>query len=152
LLEGMRSRKSRVCAGLEELKAKGIAPRRQNDPAGDAAICIMFMVPTVELCEKFVEALAVEGVDVMHPYHKKLHDWHVAHHWEHMIQQVTPTPDGYPYRDPARKAPPPSYADLCPTSADLLGRCVHINVPPQLTDADCDMIAEAVRKVAAAYL
>jgi dTDP-4-amino-4,6-dideoxygalactose transaminase len=112
----------------------------------------MFMVPTVELCEKFVKALAAEGVDVMHSYHKEQHDWHVAHHWEHMINQVTPTAEGYPYRDPARKAPPPNYAGLCPQSADLLSRTVHINVPPQLTDPDCDMIAEAVRKVANAYL
>lgn len=152
LLERMRSRKARICAGLEELKSKGVVPRRQNDPTGDTAICIMFMVPTVRLCEEFVKALAAEGVDVMHPYHEKLHDWHVAHHWEHMIHLVTPTPEGYPYRDPARNAPPPNYADLCPRSADLLSRTVHINVPPQLTDADCDMIAAAVRKVANAYL
>ena len=152
LLERMRSRKARICAGLEDLTARGIVPRRQNDPAGDAAICIMFMVPSAERCEKFVKALATEGVDASHSYHKQVYDWHVAHHWQHMIQQVTPTPEGYPYRDPARNAPPPDYRDLCPRSADLLSRTVHINVPPQLTDADCDMIAAAVRKVADAYL
>ena len=152
LLERMRNRKTRICAAIEDLKTKGIVPRRQNDPGGDAAICIIFMVPTVELCEKFVKALAAEGIDVMHAYHKQQHDWHVAHHWEHMIQQVTPTPDGYPYRDPARQAPPPSYADLCPQSDNLLSRAVHINVPPQLTDDDCDMIAAAVQKVANVYL
>jgi len=152
LLEGMRSRKARICAGLEDLKAKGVVPRRQNDPAGDAAVCIMFTVLTVELCEKFVKALAAEGVDVMHSYHKRIYDWHVAHHWLHMIHQVTPTPNGYPYRDPAREGVPPDYSDLCPRSADLLSRTVHINVPPQLTDEDCDMIATAIRKVANAYL
>jgi len=152
LLERMRSRKARIAAQLEDLVAKGIVPRRQNDPDGDTAICIMFMAPTVELCEKFVKALAAEGVDVMHAYHKDIPDWHVAHHWRHMIERATPTSDGYPYRDPARNAPPPDYSDLCPRSADLLSRTVHINVPPQMTDADCDMIAEAVRKVANAYL
>jgi hypothetical protein len=110
------------------------------------------MVPTVELSEQFVKALAAEGVDVMHPYHKDIPDWHVAHHWQHMIDQVTPTPDGYPYCDPARDGKPPSYKDLCPVSADLLARSVHINVPPQMTDEDCDMIADAIRKVANAYL
>jgi 8-amino-3,8-dideoxy-alpha-D-manno-octulosonate transaminase len=152
LLDRMRSRKARIVAALEGLTSKGIVPRRQNDPAGDAAICIMFMVPTVELCEKFVKALAAEGVDVMHAYHKDVPDWHVAHHWQHMIEKVTPTPEGYPYTDPARKGAPVEYKDLCPHSADLLARSVHINVPPQMTDADCDMIAEAVLKVANAYL
>jgi dTDP-4-amino-4,6-dideoxygalactose transaminase len=79
-------------------------------------------------------------------------DWHVAHHWQHMIDQVTPTPEGYPYRDPARDGQPPNYANMCPKSADLLARAVHVNVPPQMTDADCDMIAEAIRKVANACL
>jgi len=152
LLERMRSRKARITAGLEDLVSKGISARRQNDPQGDTAVCIMFMVPKVELCEKFVKALAAEGVDVMHAYHKDVPDWHVALHWQHMINKVTPTAEGYPYSDPARKGAPVEYKDLCPRSADLLSRCVHINVPPQMTDADCDMIAEAVRKVAGAYL
>jgi dTDP-4-amino-4,6-dideoxygalactose transaminase len=152
LLERMRSRKQRIASPLEDLVARGITPRRQNDPEGDTAICLMFMAPTVELCGRFVRALAAEGVDAAHAYHKDIPDWHVAHHWRHMIERSTPTPDGYPYCDPARRAPPPDYSDLCPRSADLLARTVHINVPPQLTDADCDMIAEAVRKVAGAYL
>ncbi len=152
LLERMRRNKARICAGLADLPAKGIVPRRQNDPEGDTGICVMFMVPTVELCEKFVRALAAEGVDVMHPYHRDIPDWHVAHHWRQLIEQVTPTPEGYPFRDPARKGAPVSYDNLCPRTADLLGRAVHINVPPQMTEQDCDMIAEAVRKVADAYL
>jgi dTDP-4-amino-4,6-dideoxygalactose transaminase len=152
LLDRMRNRKARICAGLEDIRAKGVVPRRQTDPGGDTAICIMFMVPSVTLCEKFVRALVAEGVDAMHPYHETIHDWHVAHHWRHMIDLVTPTPDGYPYRDPARGGTPPDYRDLCPRSADLLGRTVHIHVPPQMTDEDCDMIALAVRKVAHAYL
>jgi len=152
LLEGMRNKKKRITEKLADLTSKGITPRRQNDPEGDAAVCIIFMVPTVELCEKFVKALAAEGVDVMHSYNKNSPDWHVAHHWQHMIDHVTPTQDGYPYRDPARDNKPPDYSNLCPKSADLLARSVHINVPPQMTDQDCDMIADAVRKVADAYL
>ena len=152
LIDRMRDRKARIVAGLEELIPKGIEPRRQNDSEGDTAVCIMFTVPTVEQCEKFIKALVAENVDASHPYHKEIPDWHVAHHWLHMIEQVTPTGDGYPYRDPARKGAPVDYSDLCPRSVDLLSRSVLINVPPQMTDDDCDMIAEGVRKVANAYL
>lgn len=152
LLDGMRKNKARIAGQIEDLIGKGITPRRQNDAQGDTAICIMFTVPTLEQSEKFVKALAAEGVDVMHPYHKDIPDWHVAHHWTHMIDQMTPTPDGYPYRDPARKGETISYENLCPQSADLLSRTVHINVPPQMNEQDCDMIAEAIHKVADAYL
>jgi len=152
LLERMRSNKARIAEGIEDLVAKGIAPRRQNDLAGDTAIALLFFVPTVERCERFVRALVAEGVDASHAYHRDIPDWHVAHHWRHLIERATPTPEGYPFTDPAREAPPPDYDDLCPRSADLLARAVHINVPPNLTHEDCDMIAEAIRKVAEAYL
>jgi len=152
LIERMRSRKARITAGLKDLIPKGITPRRQNDPEGDTAVCIMFAVPTVQQCGQFVKALVAEGVDASHPYHTDIPDWHVAQHWRHMIEQVTPTGEGYPYRDPARQGAPVDYANLCPRSTDLLSRSVLINVPPQMTDDDCDMIAEAVRKVANAYL
>ena len=152
LLERMRRNKARIAAGIEDLTRRGIVPRRQHDPAGDTAITLMFMVPAAELCERFVKALVAEGVDASHAYHPKVPDWHVAHHWLHLIERATPTPDGYPFTDPARGAPPPDYAGMCPRTAELLSRAVHINVPPQLTDDDCDMIAEAIRKVAEAYL
>ncbi|MBN1421933.1 MAG: DegT/DnrJ/EryC1/StrS family aminotransferase [Planctomycetes bacterium] len=152
LLARMRSHKARIAAGIEDLVSKGIEPRRQNDATGDTAISLMFSVPTVDLCERFVRALAAEGVDASHTYHRNIPDWHVAHHWRHLIERATPTPEGYPFADPARGAPPPDYGDLCPRSADLLGRAVHINVPPGMTGEDCDRIAEAIRKVAEAYL
>jgi 8-amino-3,8-dideoxy-alpha-D-manno-octulosonate transaminase len=152
LLEGMRKNKRRITSQLEDLIPKGITPRRQNDAEGDAAVCIIFYVPTIELCEKFVKALVAEGVSAQHCYHKNIPDWHVAQHWLHMIKQTTPTPDGYPYKDPARQGEPVSYENLCPKSADLLSRAVHIDVPPQMSEEDCDMVAEAIRKVAVAYL
>jgi 8-amino-3,8-dideoxy-alpha-D-manno-octulosonate transaminase len=152
LLENMRKNKHRITSQLEDLIPKGITPRRQNDPDGETGICIIFYVPTAEICTKFVKALEAEGVAVEHCYHKEVYDWHVAHHWDHMIKQVTPTPDGYPYKDPARKGEPVSYENLCPQSADLLSRAVHIDVPPQMSEEDCDMIATAIRKVAVAYL
>ena len=30
---------------------------------------------------------------------------------------------------------------------ELLGRSVHLDIPPQLTEEDCAQVAEAVRKV-----
>jgi len=41
---------------------------------------------------------------------------------------------------------------MCPNTLDYLGRSVHIDIPPQLTAEDCDLIAEAIRKVADALL
>jgi hypothetical protein len=41
---------------------------------------------------------------------------------------------------------------MCPESLGYLGRSVHINVPPQMTLEDCDMVSRGIRKVAEALL
>jgi len=37
-----------------------------------------------------------------------------------------------------------------PKTLEYLGRAIHLDIPPQMTDEDCDMIAYAINKVAAA--
>lgn len=151
LLSRMRANKKRILDGIG--KIDGLKFRRLVDPQGDTAICVIFFTDTVELCEKFVKALVAEGVDTMHLYHKDIPDWHISSHWLHMINQRTPTDDNCPYKCPLRNAPPPDYSvDMCPKTNDLCSRAVHINVPAQMDFTEADQVAEAVRKVAAAYL
>jgi hypothetical protein len=38
-----------------------------------------------------------------------------------------------------------------PKTLEYLSRVVHIDIPPQMDDRDCDMIAEAINKVAAVF-
>jgi hypothetical protein len=42
--------------------------------------------------------------------------------------------------------------EMNPNTLQYLHRSIHIDIPPQMTDQDCDMIAEGVNKVAKAYL
>ena len=47
-------------------------------------------------------------------------------------------------------AKPGEYAeDMNPKTLEYLGRVVHLDIPAQMTDEDCDMIAKAINKVAA---
>lgn len=69
------------------------------------------------------------------------------------MNKWTATPEGCPYTCPYYKGAEPEYTpDMCPKTLDLLGRSIHIDIPPQLTNQDCDLIAEAINKVARAYL
>lgn len=151
LLERMRSRKARILSGIRDVE--GLRLRRLNDPDGDTGICVIFFVPERDVTRRFVEALRAEGVAASVLYDPEVGDWHVYAHWGHLMDRVTPTREGCPFTCPYRGAPPPEYSrDMCPRSLDWLGRAVHIDVPPGMTDDDCDMIADAVRKVAGAYL
>jgi 8-amino-3,8-dideoxy-alpha-D-manno-octulosonate transaminase len=150
LLFRMRERKRRIKDGIGEIS--GLAFRRLNDPAGDTAICLIFFLPDRSLTERFAVALAAEGVDAVGIFDKGIPDWHIYAHWEHLLGKKAATPGGGPWADPRYKGKIEYSPDMCPRILDYLSRAVHLNVPPQLTTDDCDRIAEAVRKVASAYL
>ncbi len=151
LVDGMRRNKSRIMAGINDID--GITFRRLNDPEGDTAICLIFFVKDAEVCQKFGAALAAEGVDGSSVFDKGIPDWHVYWHWDQVLNKVSAAGDGLPWSYAKERGTDVEYSkDMCPRLNDLLGRAVHINSPPQMTDEDCDMIAEAIRKVAEAYL
>lgn len=151
LLERMRRNKRRIMGRIGDIE--GITFRRLNDPDGDTAICLIFFVKDAETCQKFSAALAAENVAASSISNKGIPDWHIYRHWDHVFKKVSAAGDGFPWSYARQIGKDVEYSkDMCPKLNDLLGRAVHINIPPQMTDEDCDMIAKAVRKVAEAYL
>jgi hypothetical protein len=52
-----------------------------------------------------------------------------------------------------QSGPVPEYKpDACPQTMEWLGRSVHMEIPPQLTEKDCGQITEGIRKVATVLL
>ena len=151
LIERMRENKKRIKDGISDIEE--IKFRRLNDPDGDTAVSLFFSLPTMDLTKKFVKALKAEEISANSVYNKGIPDWHIYKYWEMIIDKWTATPEGCPYTCPYYKGPEPKYsADMLPNTSDLLSKSIQINIPPQLTHEDCDMIAEGVHKVADAYL
>lgn len=146
LLEKMRRNQKRIIDGIKDIK--GIKVRPVNDPEGDTGICVMFYLSNKEKVRMFVEALKAEGVDASGVYDSGIPDWHIYAHWKHLIEKRTPTPEGCPWTCPYHKCKEVNYSpDMNPKTLDYLSRVVHINVPPQMTFEDCDMIIKGIRKV-----
>ena len=85
-------------------------------------------------------------------FYKGIPDWHIYAHWKHIIEKVTATPEGCPYTCQFYGKKVEYSPDMCPNTLDLLSRSIHLDIPPQMTDEDCDMIAHGIRKVAGALL
>ena len=151
LIEKMRENKKRIKDAISHIE--GIQFRRLNDPEGDTGIALFFSLSTPELTKKFAEALKAEGIEANSIYNKGVPDWHIYSHWEMIINKWTATPEGCPYTCPYYKGPEIKYsADMLPKTLDLLSKSIQIDIPPQLTEEDCHMIAQGVDKVADAYL
>ncbi|RIK44762.1 MAG: glutamine--scyllo-inositol aminotransferase [Chloroflexi bacterium] len=146
LLDNMRARKRMIKEGLADVtQRKGITFRAENDEAGDTAICTVFFVDSVETGDRVIEALRAENIGAGDLYRRHKRDYHVYAHWEPILAQRGWSAGGDPWRWANRKI---EYDhDMCPRSLDLLGRAVHLNVSPLLTNEDVEETIEGVNKV-----
>lgn len=148
LLAKMRSHKNRIAEQIKD--TKGIKVRPCHDPEGDTGICLMFYLDSKEKVSPFVEALKAEGVDAAGVFNSGIPDWHIYAHWKHVINKKAPTDVKCPWACPYHKGPEVEYdPNMNPNTLEYLGRVVHLDIPAQMTDEDCDMIAHAINKVAA---
>jgi 8-amino-3,8-dideoxy-alpha-D-manno-octulosonate transaminase len=151
LLARMRANKKIIKDAISGIK--GIEFRRLNDPDGDTGIVLIFFLPTADLAVKFGLALNAEGVSASSL--SGAPDWHVYRHWDMIINKWTATSEGCPYACPhytERGGKIEYSADMNPITNDLISRSIHIDIPPQLTSGDCDLISQSIIKVANAYL
>ncbi len=148
LVGGMRRNQQRIIEQIQDIP--GIRLRPLNDPDGDVGVCLMFYLDDAQMVQPFAEALQAEGVPAAGVFNSGIPDWHIYAHWKHVIEKKTPTPEGCPWSCPYHQGEPVEYSvDMNPKTLDTLSRVIHLDIPPQMSLEDCDMIAHGIRKVAA---
>jgi dTDP-4-amino-4,6-dideoxygalactose transaminase len=146
LLAEMRSAKARIKAGIADtVERNGFAFRTINDPDGEAAVALVVYLSTVDQAHFAAKALDAEGVHANVLFDPDSPDFHIAYHWTPILQQRTWSDNGGPWRwhEGALDYRP----DACPRSLDLLGRALHIDISPDLTDQQVEELTEALDKV-----
>jgi dTDP-4-amino-4,6-dideoxygalactose transaminase len=146
LLAAMRERKRMIKAGMADVaQRKGITFREEVDENGDTAICTVFFVDSPATASRVADALQAENIGAGTLYHPDEMDYHVYAHWLPIMEQRTWTPNGGPWRNAHRKIE--YHKEMCPRSLDLLGRAVHLNVSPLLTNEDVEETIEGLNRV-----
>lgn len=145
LLEAMRARKQMIKAGIAEVMArKGLTFRRIPDPAGDASICTVLFMRTPEQAQAVVDALRAENIGASRLYERAKRDLHVYAHWTPVLNKRSWGSTG-PW-DWAQREIEYDH-DMCPRSLDYLGRAVHLDVSPLLTNEDVEETVEGLNRV-----
>ena len=146
LLDQMRQRKSMLknaMAGVAQ--RKGVTFRAENDLAGDAAICLIFFMPEAARAHQVAEALTAEGAGAGVLYTPGRSDYHIYPYWSPIMNKRTWTPASGPWRWHEGEV---NYSpDMCPRTLELLGRAVHLDVSPDLSNDQVEEVAEALNKV-----
>ena len=153
LISRMKHNKSRIKNSIANIN--GMEFRRLNDPEGDTGIVLIFYLQESGITGRFADALKAEGIAVSSMHNKSVPDWHVYSHWEMILNKWTATREGCPYTCDyyLKNGGKVEYSpEMNPNTLQYLQRSVHIDIPPQMSDDDCDMIAEGIIKVASVYL
>jgi 8-amino-3,8-dideoxy-alpha-D-manno-octulosonate transaminase len=125
--------------------------RRSNDPQGDVGYSLGLIAENKVAAEKIAAALTAEGVGAGARGTRGSRDWHIYSYWEQVLEQKTPTDEGCPFTCPYYKGTLPAYSpDMCPRSADLFDRAVHIGINQFWSEQDCLKVSAAINKVCGA--
>ncbi|MGA2666022.1 MAG: DegT/DnrJ/EryC1/StrS family aminotransferase, partial [Nitrososphaerales archaeon] len=137
IIKDIKRNKAKIKKGISDIPS--ITFRRLNDP-GEAGISLVFFTEKPQQAIAFKKALRAENIwttSGSYPavvYDPSTNDGHVFMHWGHIFNGIQRVSKRYQ------------------ASIDLLGRAVHLDISPLLSDSDIDDIVAAVHKVAAAVL
>jgi 8-amino-3,8-dideoxy-alpha-D-manno-octulosonate transaminase len=151
LLKDMRKRKAVLKDAIKDVaRRKGVSFRTINDPEGDTATSLVFFPPTAERAVRITAALKAEGAGALQIYEPGRVDYHVYAHWTPIIEQRVWSEYGGPWRWHDGEV---GYSkDMCPRSLELLSRAIHLDVSPDMSRDNVEMLADAVVKVIEALL
>ena len=146
LLAAMRARKQMLKAGIADvMQRKGLEFRKITDPDGDAAICTILFMNTPEEAKAVTKALQAENIGAGMMYEREKRDLHVYAHWTPVLNKTSWGGNASPWTLAQREI---EYDhDMCPRSLELLGRAVHLNVSPLLTNEDVEETVEGLNRV-----
>ena len=145
MLASLRTNKARVLKGIGDIE--GMVPRRIPDPDGEGGSSAMWFLPDADTAKRFAAAVRAEGVPAAQMYRGR-----PVYATPSILERRTVTGKGGPWNCAEHPTTVEYRMGMCPQTEDLASRSLLVAIGPQYSDGDCDDVAEAVTKVAAALL
>lgn len=145
LLDRQRANQRRILEGVAGID--GLAFRRQPDPAGDGGSSVNVFLPDRDTAKRFIKSLLAEGIPTGQLYAGK-----PVYLTPSIMAKRTVSGKGGPWNCAEHPTDVEYGPGLCPQTEDLVGRSAIILVNAAFTEADCDDVITAIRKVSSAVL
>ena len=144
IIADCRSNRARIVDGIGDvIRRRGFRLRACHDEDGDTGIALVLQGPDAGRAALVATALRSDGVPARILFEPDRCDLHVAYHWTPILEKRDWV-GASPWTDIDGDV---AYGPECWTrTTDLLGRSVHIDVSPDLTDAQIDRLGRSVRK------
>jgi 8-amino-3,8-dideoxy-alpha-D-manno-octulosonate transaminase len=135
ILDAMRASKRRILDGVGDID--GLTARRVPDPNGDGSSSCLWFLPDQAAAKRFGKGLVARGVPCAQMYRGEPVYWNPA-----VLSRRTATGLGDWEAE----------VGMLPRTEAIVARNVIVPVGVQYSEADCDLIAESIRAVAAEVL
>lgn len=145
LLGRLRANCARVAGAVGTIEP--MVPRRVPDPEGAGGSSLTWFLPDADLARRFTKALRAEGVPCAQMYGGK-----PVYANRAILERRTATLKGGPWHCGEHPSAVEYRMGMCPVTEELVGRSVIVPIGPAWSPAECDLVAEAVNKVAAGVL
>ena len=142
ILEKTRALKKKLISRLA--KPLNYTLQHVDDPEGDCGISIALIANTREKAQKLYGTLAEEGLNIGTAFNEGFPDRHIYSYWDAIIEKRSPSPAGYPWKDPSYKGNVSYTNDMCPNTLDILGRCMRFGINTAMNDTNMEEIAAAI--------
>lgn len=142
IIQDMRVRKSVLKEEVADaVKAAGARFRRINCAVGDTGAALVVLMPDDVGADRVVSALRKAGLVASRMFTVARRDNHVYYHWSSILSRRSWSSRGpWDWHDGGV-----SYSrEMCPRTLEILGRAVHLDVSPDLTDDQLDRTAKAL--------
>lgn len=140
-------------------RPRGYRLQHVDDPEGDCGISAAILCHDPDTAQRYAEALRAEGLPCGTAYNPAgFPDRHIYRNWTSILQQNSPHPAGYPWKDPHYTRPlhnlPPGnityHPEGCPRSLYILHRAIRFSFNLRMTQQHAQLMARAIAKVDAA--
>lgn len=147
LIAGYRAAFGRIASGLK--LTPGVQLQRVADPQGDAGICMILFLPTVEQTKRALVSMQAAGVPAGGIYDQKVKDWHIYSYWQHILEKKSVARDGLPWTGVPPEELPHYFPTMCQQCTDLLSRAIMIDIHADYSAEDCAAIVFVINKAVA---
>jgi 8-amino-3,8-dideoxy-alpha-D-manno-octulosonate transaminase len=145
IVESFRANKRKILDAVGTID--GLELRGTHDAEGDGASSITWFAPSPEIAKRFAAALRAEGIPSAQMYNGE-----PVYLTPAILAKRTATNKGGPWHCAEHPTDVVYRKGMCPRTEELVARSFVVGNGARFTPSDCEDIATAVRKVAAALL
>jgi len=142
MLAKTRALKKHLLAHLD--KPVNYRLQHVDDPEGDCGISICFIAKNKPLADRMSALMIEQGLGIGSAHNDGFPDRHIYAFWDAILNKESPTPAGYPWKDPAYKGNVQYSREMCQASLDILGRALRFGLNINMTTQNMEEVAATV--------